>query len=300
MALDDFGWGTVKSTAQAVFGTNVDVGKGIRALLTNRLQAAAKIRLVERAGLKKIMAEQDFDASNRVKKGTGAKIGNILGADAYLLGDIVVFGRDDRSKQVKVGTFCPGCGALGNIKIGSKSEKAVVAIAYRIVDAETSEILAAGEARGESKRESKGLGGMLGVKGVVAGGGVDMTSSNFAETIIGEATIQACDNLAAIINQKIPAMPKRFVELESRVAVVSGATLTIAAGTNDSVAVGDRFEVHKITGETKDPITKEVLDLQTQKIGDLAITAVRERVSTGTYAGSPATVGDLVRKLPQQ
>ena len=170
-------------------------------------------------------------------------------------------------------------------------------IAYRIVDAETSEIIESGEARGESKRESKGMGGMLGVPGFGAGGSVDMTASNFAETIIGEATIQACDILAAKLNDKIPGMPKRFIDLESRVAAISGGNLTIAAGTNDAVAVGDKFEVFKILGEIKDPVTKEVLELSTQKVGDMVITSVREKIATGGYVGAPVEVGFLVGKV---
>jgi curli biogenesis system outer membrane secretion channel CsgG len=299
LALDDFSWATVQKASSEIFKTNVDIGKGIRSLLTNRLQHEGKVRLVERAGLKKLTGEQDFSQSNRVKKGTGARVGNIIGADAYLLGDIVAFGRDDRDKRVKVGAFCPNCGALGGLRIGKKTDKAVVIISYRIVDAETSEVIDSGEARGESKRESKGLGGMLGVSGVAAGGSVDMTSSNFAETIIGEATIQACDGLAAIINSKIPGMPKRFVDLESRIALVKGSVLTISSGSNDSVAAGDRFEVFKILGETRDPVTKEVLDLQTEKVGELVITAARERVAEGNYAGGPVAVGFLARKVKQ-
>jgi curli biogenesis system outer membrane secretion channel CsgG len=299
LALNEFEWATVKTVSQEIFKTNVDIGKGIRALLTNRIQKEGKVRLVERAGLQKLLSEQDLGASNRAKKGTGARIGQVIGADAYLLGDIVAFGRDDRDKRVKVGSVVPGAGVFGGLRIGKNTSKAVVVISYRIVDAETSEIIGSGEARGESKRESKGMGGMLGVGGVAAGGGVDMTSSNFAETIIGEATIQACDNLAVIINDKIPSMPKRFVDLESRVALVSGANLTISAGTNDSVAVGDKFEVFKILGEVKDPVTKEVLEFQTQKVGDLVITSVRERIATGGYVGSPAEVGYLVRKVQQ-
>src|SRR5208337_1318404 len=118
-------------------------------------------------------------------KGTNARIGQIIGADVYLMGDIVAFGRDDRNKRVNAGAFgVPG--PFGHISVGKKTDKAVVVIDYRLVDAETSEVIDTGEARGESKRESKGFGGMFGVAGAGAGGGgVDMTSSNFGQTIIG-------------------------------------------------------------------------------------------------------------------
>ena len=116
LALNEFEWATVKTATQEVFKTNVDIGKGIRALLTNRLTAAGKIRIVERANLQKLLNEQDFSQSNRVKKGTGARVGQVIGADAFLLGDIVAFGRDDRDKRVKVGSVIPGPGVFGGMR----------------------------------------------------------------------------------------------------------------------------------------------------------------------------------------
>ena len=146
------------------------------------------------AAKNKPLKEQDFAAGDRVKQGTGAHVGQIKGADLTLLGDIVVFGRDDRKVSGGVGAIVP---AAGGIIGGSKSDnKAVVVLDYRIVDVETSEVVATGEARGESKRTSKGFGAALLAGGVFAGGAVNMTSSNFGETIIGEATMDAVNKLA--------------------------------------------------------------------------------------------------------
>jgi len=300
LAIEEFDFSTVQTSVQAIFNTQQDIGKGIRALLTTRLQQAGKISVLERAAINKVMAEQDFGASNRVKKGSNAKIGRILGADAMLMGDIVAFGRDDRNKTVGVGAATSRIpkvgGMLGGVRIGRKEEKAVVVIAYRIVDAETSEVIESGEARGESKRESKGMGGLFGAGGTIAGANVDMTSSNFAQTIIGEAVISACDQLAEKMNTKIPTLPAKSSDIEGRVADVTGMQLTLAIGSNDGVTMGDVFDVFKVLGEVKDPITKEVLDVQTERIGEMQITSVREKISVGQYQGSPATVGAIVRK----
>jgi curli biogenesis system outer membrane secretion channel CsgG len=296
-AIEEFDWAGVKTAVQQVFQTNVDIGKGIRALLTTRLQQGGQIRIVERAKVQSIMQEQDFGASNRVKRGTNARIGQIRGADVYLMGDIVVFGRDDRDKRVSLGKL-GFRGPLGAVRVGSKEEKAVVVVAYRLIDAETSEVIDTGEARGESKRGSKGMGGLFGWSGGVVGGAVDMTSSNFAETIIGEATIAVCDELAAMMNTKVASLPKRQVDVEAYVAAVSGSTVTLAAGANEGIAVGDRFEVFKIVSEVKDPITGEVLDLDVQKSGELVISSVRERIASGQYTGGPvAAKTHLARKM---
>ena len=300
LAVEEFDFSTVKTSVQAIFGTQEDIGKGIRALLTTRLQQAGKITVLERAAIKKVMAEQDFGASNRAKKGSGARIGGILGADAMLLGDIVAFGRDDRNKQVNVGAATSRIpkvgGLLGGVRLGKKEEKAIVVIAYRIVDSETSEVIETGEARGESKRESKGFGGLLAGSGVAAAGGVDMASSNFAQTIIGEAVIAACDQLGEKMNAKIPTLPVKDPDIEGRVADVSGSQVTLTVGTNDGVLTGDVFDVYKVLGEVKDPITKEVLDIQTEKIGEMQIVSVREKIAVGRYQGSPAPLGAVARK----
>jgi len=299
-AIDEFDFSTVKSSVQAVFNTQVDIGKGIRALLTTRLQQAGKIRVVERAKVNTVMKEQDFGAGNRVKKGTNARIGQIIGADVYLMGDIVAFGRDDRKTSVNAGALgVPG--PFGHLHVGKSSSKAVVVIDYRLVDAETSEIIDSGEARGESKRESKGVGGMFGITGAGAGGGgVDMSSSNFGQTIIGEATIAACDQLADIMNSKIPGLPKKQLDIEARIADVSGSVVTLAAGGNDGIQVGDRFEVFHVISEIKDPVSGEVLDSKVEKAGDLVITSVRDRIAIGQYSGGRVAVQNFVaRKLLQ-
>jgi curli biogenesis system outer membrane secretion channel CsgG len=300
-AIDEFDFSTVKTAVQSVFQTNVDIGKGIRALLTTRLQQAGKIRIVERAKVNTVMKEQDFGASNRVKKGTNARIGQIIGADVYLMGDIVAFGRDDRNTRVNAGAFgVPG--PFGHIRVGKSTSKAVVVIDYRLVDAETSEVIDSGEARGESKRESKGFGGMFGISGEGAGGGgVDMSSSNFGQTIIGEATIDACDKLADFMNSKVPGLPRKQMDIEARVADVSGGMVTLAAGSNDGIQLGDRFEVFHILSEIKDPVSGEVLDSKVEKAGDLVITSVRERIASGQYSGGRVSVKNfLARKVQQQ
>ena len=298
--IDEFEWAAVKTNAQAVFNTQIDVGKGIRAMLTNRVATAGKIRIVERAKINTVMKEQDFGASNRVKQGTNARIGQIRGADVYIMGDIVAFGRDDRDKRVAVGGIAGVPRVFGGLRVGKKEDKAVVVINYRIVDAETSEVIDTGEARGESKRTSSGMGGMFGVGNTAAGGGIDMTSSNFAQTIIGEATIDAVDKIAATMNTKIPGLPKKQVEIEALVADVAGNTVTLAAGSNDGIAVGDRFEVFKILSEIKDPKTGEVLDQKVEKAGEMVISAVRERIATGNYTGGAvAAKTSVARKIMQ-
>jgi len=214
-----------------------------------------------------------------------------------LMGDIVVFGRDDRKTSAGLGAIVPGAGGIIG---GSKADaKAVVVLDYRIVDTETSEVVASGEARGESKRTSKGFGAAMFAGGVGVGGGFNMTSSNFGETIIGEATMDAVNKLAVDINMRElnGGAGGRELDLDARVADVSGNSITINAGTAAGLAVGQTFTIYHKGKEIKDPTTGEVLDVQTTLLGQLTITTVRDRISMGNYSGSGApVVGDVVRK----
>lgn len=297
MEVEDFDYSTVMTAVQAIFGTQQNIGQGIQAMLVKRVAQDGKYTVVERRKVANIIKEQDFSASNRVKQGTGARVGQIRGANLTLMGDIVVFGRDDRKTSAGIGAIVPGAGGVAG---GYKGDaKAVVVLDYRIVDTETSEVVASGEARGESKRTSKGFGAAMFAGGVGVGGGFNMTSSNFAETIIGEATMDAVNKLAVDINMRElnGGAGGRDLDLDARVADVSGNSITINAGTAAGLAVGQTFTIYHKGKEIKDPTTGEVLDVQTTPLGQLTITTVRDRISIGNYSGSAApVVGDVVRK----
>ncbi|HTR39404.1 MAG TPA: CsgG/HfaB family protein [Bryobacteraceae bacterium] len=297
LSIDPFDYSAVMTAVQSIFGTQVNIGQGIQAMLTQRITQDGRFTVVERRKVNQVMHEQDFDASNRVKRGTGARIGQIRGADLTLMGDIVVFGRDDRRVGGGAGGGTFGAGAVvGGYKA---TGKAVVVLDYRIVDVETSEVIASGEARGESKRTSAGGGAGFWVPGGFGGGGVNMTASNFGETIIGEATMDAVNKLSADIAGKVlqGGASDRTLDLDALVADVSGSTITINAGAAAGLQTGQTFTVYHKGKVIKDPATGEVLDVQTTPIGQITITMVRDKISMGNYNGSATpVVGDVVRK----
>lgn len=296
LAVDEFDFGANKTTDQALLNTQGAIGTGMTALAVKRVSEAGKYRVVERKGIKAVLGEQDFGASNRAKQGTNARIGKIQGADAILMGTITVFGRDDKKTTVGAGALAPG--VLGAIKFGKKEDKAVVAVTYRLVDAETSEVIVTGEARGESIRKSKGLalGALTGSGG--GAGGFDMTASGFEQTIIGEAVTDCMNKLIAILNDQEKKVRLRQVELDTRIADISGKQIFISSGSADAVQKCDKFEVSRIVKEVKDPVTKEILDLQLEKVGEMMITDVRDKISIGVFCGTKVPeIGYAVRKI---
>ena len=290
IAVLDFDYATVYSDVGYIFGSNVDVGKGIADLLVTKLVQGGQYSVIERKQLDKIMAEQNLGASGRVDEATAARIGKILGVDALIMGSIHSFGRDDKSKGGGGGVNVP-VPIFGGVKIGSKKAKAQVGINFRMVATDTAEIFSAGDARGESKREGASIQATGGVKGVYTDGAIGMNSSNFAETIIGEAIYDCVNKLAAQLEQKATSLPARTaaaVKTEGVIADVSGATVIINIGRNAGLKKGDRLEVKRVTREVKDPDTGKILRIVSDTVGEVVLTDVDDTSAEGKFSGNGA------------
>jgi curli biogenesis system outer membrane secretion channel CsgG len=299
IVVNSFDYSAVRGSIEQIFGDDPDVGRGIQALLVSRITNSKKAVVVERAKLENIDAEQSLkqklpqpdtkDTKAPIQRNAAFRSANMI-----LYGDIVVFGRDDhKDSDSRFGTFVGGFTGWHTAKY--KSEKAIVAINYRLVDARTSEVLASGEARGESQRQSESARGFIAGFIDAARGSYDMTSSNFAQTIIGEATIDCIDKIAANLGTKLEKISIQDERLEGKVAFVNGADLSVNIGSDTGVRVGETSFVNRILNEIRDPVTHEVIDVNARRIGSLTIVSVKALASTGRYTGEekPQT-GDQV------
>lgn len=299
VAVLDFNYATVMSATQAVFGTNVDIGKGISDMLINELVNDGTYRVIERNQIDKILNEQNFSNSNRADSATAAKIGHILGVDAVITGDITQFGRDDQNKNIggMLGKWGSGYGLGG---VGTSKSKAEVAITARLIDVNTGEILASASGKGESTRSGAMLSGGGAGTGGYGGGAAGMGSSNFAQTIIGEATTKAVTDLATNLNSdsaKLPTITAPTVAVNGLVADASAPdSVIINVGSSAGVKVGDKLAVSRVVRVVKDPATGKPLRSIENAVGQLTITSVDASSAVGTFSGSgkPQT-GDTVK-----
>jgi len=295
VAVLDFDYATVQSGVAAIFGSNVDVGKGITDLLVTNLVKSGVYSVIERKALDKVLAEQNFSNSDRADVNSAAKLARILGVDAIITGSVTQFGRDDKSTNVSGGGLGKLTGRFGLGGLSSRESKAVVGITARIINTETAEILGVAEGKGESTRSGTSLLGAGGSSTAVGGGAGDMSSSNFANTILGEAVNKAVQSVAAQLDQDAGKMPTRKVKVDGLVADSTNGTLILNVGSKAGVKVGDHLEVRRASREIKDPATGKVLRRIEEKVGEVVITEVDEGSSVGTFKGdSPAKVGDTV------
>lgn len=203
-AVLDFEYGAVRqewsgyrwSKEQQPLISTWDIGKGIADLLVDTLLQSGSIRLVERRRLDDILKEQEFANGDRASLSAkdAARLGGSLGAQYLIVGSVTKFG----GEQKNLG----GAAAAITSKIflggfGIKKTLANVGLSVRLVDSTTGEILASVRGEGQSKRKGVLLGGLAGGAGGIGGGGIDMGSSGFQETILGEATLLAVNDAGA-------------------------------------------------------------------------------------------------------
>jgi len=298
IAVMDFDYATVQSYSSSIFGTNVDIGKGIADLLVTDLVKNGTYSLIERKALDKLMTEQNFSNSNRADPTSAAKIGKLLGVDAILVGSITEFGNE--TKKTNLGGMGGNWGGFGLGGIGHSNSKANVGIDARLVNVDTGEILAVAEGKGQSSRSSTSmLGGGSNWHGF-GGGNADFGSSDFQNTIIGEATKQAVDKLVTDLVSDSPKIGVRTITVEGLVAAVDGGQIVLNVGARAGVKVGDQLTVMRVTKEIKDPSTGAVIRRLSTTIGVVKATDVDDASAVCVpVSGTDFKTGDAVKSVTQ-
>jgi curli biogenesis system outer membrane secretion channel CsgG len=298
VAVFDFDYATVHAGVSAIFGRDIDIGKGITDLLVTMLVKDGSYSVIERKALDKIMAEQNFSNSDRANPTSAAKLGKLLGVDAIIVGSITQFGND--TKNTGLGGVGGGLGRAGIGGFSRKESKAVVALTARVVDIDTAEILAVAEGKGESKRTSTSLTGGGGSWGGFGAGTVNFGASDFQSTIIGEAVKAATEQLSTNVVAGKDRLVARTVVVEGLVAAADGKEIVLNVGSRAGLKVGDQLNVERLSREIKDPATGKVIRRMTSPVGVVRVTDVDDGSAVATVvSGSGFKVGDAVKTLTQ-
>ena len=283
VAVLDFDYGTVHSSVTGLYGSDVDIGKGVATILMSELVKNGTYTVIERAQVDRILNEQNFQQAGRADASSAAKLGRLLGVDAIIIGSITQFEREDK-----------------NISLGlQKQSKATVAIDARIVGIGTGEILGVAQGKGESKRKKMNTDTDDDRRGQ-SRRGQDVWSLTLANTILGEATRTAVDSLVNQLAAAAPNIPETetVAVVSALVADVSGSELVINVGTAGGVKVGAVYAVLRPGRDIKDPATGSVLRRTTTPVGQIKITSAVDASAMGTLTGDSARVGDCVGTCP--
>lgn len=249
--------------------------QGIEAILTDVMHRTGRFRMVERKVLDQTLREQDLGASGRIAKPSAAKVGQVLGAE-YLFQAVVTNYEDGvEQKGGGLGGLIGGsAGALlGGLSM--KSSKAIIGMNFRLIDAETSEIIYTDQVQVDLSSSGLNFGGL----GFTGGVGLGGFLSDYAKTPIGHAVIAAVNkgvfDLVGQVGSKAPS--------GSVVQVKKGKVyLNLGQGV---VSPGDRLTLMERGEKLIDPETGIELGGEDEPIGELQVTAVKEKYSLAKPVG---------------
>jgi len=241
---------------------------GIEAIVIDSLSQTGRFRLVERTELGNVLDEQDLATSGRVAQPSGAKTGNILGAE-YLVQLVVTDYETNTSGTDKGigGLLTSKVPLLGGVKAGSSQGR--VGMNIRLIDAETSEITFTKQIESVIKESNLSFGGA----GLIGDVGLGGFMSEYAKTPIGQAVIAGINQAVFELIKQVGAKPA-----EGSIVKADPTQIYINLG-QDAVAVGDRLQILKKGEELIDPDTGISLGGSTTSIGEIEVSQVQEKFS---------------------
>ncbi len=218
--------------------------------------------------------------------------------DAIVEGSITEFGNE--TKKTNLGGGGGNWHGFGVGGLGHSNSKANVAITLALINIDTGEIMAVADGTGQSSRSSTSMLGSGGNWNGWGGGHADFGSSDFQQTIIGEATKSAVDQLTANLVSQAPKVGVRTIMVEGVIAAVDGGQIILNVGAKAGVKVGDQLEVSRVTKEIKDPTTGNVIRRLATAVGVVKATDVDDASAICTpVSGSDFKTGDRVKSVTQ-
>ena len=170
--------------------------------LSNELTSTGNFKVVERQKLGAVLSEQELAEMGIVRQGTGARRGQVTGAQYIVMGQITSY--EEGVSEESTG----GRGGLniGGFSIGASGrqnkQQAYVAVDLRVVDSTTGEVVYARTIEGRATSEEKGGGVGIGFRGLSLGG--DRSESNKAPVgkALRAALVEATDYLSCVMVEK--------------------------------------------------------------------------------------------------
>ena len=235
--------------------------------LYSELDKSGRFALYERSSLAQLEKEHKLVEAGRVNPSSAARVGELTGIQAVVIGTITQFGVWEEAKDYGV--------------YKKKVEIAEATVDVRVVDVTTGRVIFSDSGTGRTEQALE----------TVLGFGEKAT---FDETMADKA-------LRAAIAQFMGRMVKAVdgIPWEGRVADVDqagGVRVYINAGRRSGMTVGQRIVVKQVEGQITDPVTNEFMGYKTRTLGEGKVEELSgEDLSIARMNGAPEVKrGDLV------
>jgi len=294
VAVLNFNGSAVNGASQAVFGAEFDIGRGISQMLAERLASDGTYQVATQPRVEEVIKKRSLPDGGLVDPATAAKIGYGVGADAVVVGEVTQFGWDDESGKAE-GTPTEPANSGG--AVAPAMRKAVVTITAQFIDANTGQVLVTANSKGVSRRSGTKLLDSAATAG--SGGNLTMESSNFVQSMIGEATAAAVNELAKELEGENANLPKWTPPpLKGQITEASNSNIIINVGSAAGLKVGDKMLVTRVVHVERDRVTESAVGAVEDEVGMLTIVSVQEDSAVGHFSGAEsAKIGDQVRPL---
>lgn len=272
----------LKSDFEATYGSTEGAG-GLAAMLSTALEQTGEFVVIERTALSDVFAEQELTAAGLVRSESAATPGELIGARILVMGQVTEF-----TEAESGGGFSLGLAGIGSKKLGiglaPSSSKGVVGIDVRLVDATTSQLLATFNVREEVKGTSFGV--------ALALEDISLGQKSFQKSALGKAARKAIDQVVSRVVKAAEETP-----WSGRVVDVEASEVVINAGGQAGIAVGERYQIHRVTKVLRDPASGRILGERKQRIGEITIFEVADEMAFGKLspdASDTPKANDLV------
>ncbi len=251
------------------------LGSGVADMLATALVKSGKFAVIERQELDKVIAEQKLGESGLVTPQTAPKVGQLLGAELFVIGAVTECG----TKESNIG------GGISVFGGGLKTKKARCVVDIRLVNTSTGEIIAS-EAE-EGTESTTGI--------AVRYEDVDFNNQDsWDNTDIGKATREAVNKTVDLISANMEKIPWSGKILK----VNSDGTVLMKPGSEGNVTPGMELFVVRKGEEIKDPDTGLSLGAEETKVGKIKTTEDMlngKAMKAVVLEGKDFKVGDIVR-----
>ncbi|MBT0663330.1 hypothetical protein KI809_03360 [Geobacter pelophilus] len=230
------------------------IGKNVAGQLVNELAKDGTFMVLERSQIQKIFDEQNISKSGAIDQSSAAKLGKLLGVSAIVTGSVNEFTVQSHKR-----------GVLG---IGVKVNTAKVGLNARIIDANTGEIIATAEGKGEEESSNAQVGSFYG-----------SSESGSENSLLGIATKKALNEVIA----QLKTSENKLKEIAVTGAVVysdAAKNSTIAdIGRTAGISTGAPLYVSKVVKEIKNS-SGAVIKVITDNVAEIKVKEVDEQTCT--------------------
>lgn len=170
--------------------------------LSNELSATGNFNVVERQKLQAVLSEQELAEMGLVKKKTGARRGELTGAQYVVLGRVTAFeeGVSKKSGGGQIGGCFMGICAGGGEQ---KSEKdAYISIDLRVVDTTTGEVAYSRTIEGRATDKAQSSSNRIGILGIQAGSNASEEKKAPVGKALRAALIETTEYLSCVMYKK--------------------------------------------------------------------------------------------------